>query len=154
MNWAGISGVFFIATFKFMFSTFGGPAFGLAFYETFFAAFAGGSISAAVFYFASDKFMEYSHNKKVAKEIELLDNGVLVPHKKKFTKTNRLIIGMKMKLGMYGICFWVPFFFSVPLGSIIVAKFYGKLNKTYPLIVLGMAINAAITTFITYAILG
>jgi hypothetical protein len=61
---------------------------------------------------------------------------------------------MKMKLGIYGICFWVPFFFSVPLGSIIVAKFYGKLNQTFPLIVLGMAINAAITTFITYAILG
>jgi len=154
MNWAGISGVFTIATVKFMFSTVGGPTFGLAYYETFLAAFAGGSLSAAVFYFASDKFMEYSHNKKVAKEKELLAKGVLIPHKKKFTKTNRLIIGMKMKLGIYGICFWVPFFFSVPLGSIIVAKFYGKLNQTYPLIVLGMAINSAITTFIAYAFLG
>lgn len=154
MNWGGLSGVFLIATVKFMFSTFGGPAFGLAFYETFLAAFAGGSISAAFFYFASDKFMEYTHNKKMAKEKELLTKGVLVPHKKKFTKTNRIIIGMKMKLGIYGICFWVPFFFSVPLGSIIVAKFYGKQSQTYPLIVLGMAINAAITTFITYAILG
>jgi hypothetical protein len=154
MNWAGISGVFTIATVKFMFSTVGGPTFGLAYYETFLAAFAGGSVSAAVFYFASDKFMEYSHNKKVAKEKELLAKGVLVPHKKKFTKTNRLIIGMKMKLGIYGICFWVPFFFSVPIGSMIVAKFYGKLNQTYPLIVIGMAINSAIITFITYAILG
>ncbi len=154
MNWAGISGIFTIATVKFMFSTVGGPAFGLAYYETFLAAFAGGSISAAVFYFASDKFMEYSQIKKVKKEKDLLEKGILVPHKKKFTKTNRLIIKMKMKLGIYGICFWVPFFFSVPLGSIIVAKFYGKLNKTYPLIVLGMAINAAITTLISYAILG
>jgi len=154
MNWGGISGVFFIATVKFMFSTVGGPALGLPFYETFFAAFLGGSVSAAVFYFASDKFIEYTHNKKVAKEKQLLLKGIEIPHKRKFTKTNRLIIRMKMKFGIYGICFWVPFFFSVPLGSIIVAKFYGKLNQTYPLIVLGMAINAAITTFITYAILG
>ena len=56
MNWGGLSGVFFIATVKFMFSTFGGPAFGLAFYETFLAAFAGSSISAAFFYFASDSW--------------------------------------------------------------------------------------------------
>lgn len=154
MNWGGLSSVFFIATFKFMFCTSVGPAFGLAFYETYLAAFLGGSVSAALFYFASDKFLAYSHNKKVAKEKELLAKGVLVPHKKKFTKNNRLIISMKMKLGIYGICFWAPFFFSVPVGSIIVAKFYGKLDKTYPLVVLGMAINAAITTFLTYAIFG
>lgn len=154
MNWAGISGVFSIATVKFMFSTVGGPSFGLAFYETFLAAFAGGSFSAAIFYFASDKFLEYSHSRKVLKEKQLLAKGILVPLKKKFTKTNRLIIKMKMKFGIYGICFWVPFFFSVPIGSMIVAKFYGKLNQTYPLIVLGMALNSAIITFITYAILG
>jgi hypothetical protein len=98
--------------------------------------------------------MEWTHKRKVKKEKLLLEQGIVVPHKKKFTKTNRMVIRMKMNLGKYGICFFAPFLFSVPLGSIIVAKFYGKLRETYPLIVLGMAINAAITTFLAYVVFG
>lgn len=154
MNWGAFTSVFAIATVKFMFSTFPGPHIGLHYYETFIAAFLGGTVSSAIFYFGSDLLMEWSHKRKVEKERLLLEQGIVVPHKKKFTKTNRLIIRLKMKLGMYGICFWAPFFFSVPLGSIVVAKFYGKLGKTFPLIVLGMAINAAFTTFLAYAVFG
>ena len=60
------------------------------------------------------------------------------------------LIQLKQKLGMYGLCFWGPFFLSVPVGSIVVAKFYGKLKKTFPLIVLGMAINAFVTSALAY----
>lgn len=154
MNWAALSSVFLVATFKFMFSPFAGPHIGLHFYETYLAAFAGGCFSSAIFYFASDLFMEWTHKRKVKKEELLLDKGIVVPYKKKFTKTNRMVIKLKMRLGKYGICFWAPFFFSVPIGSIIAAKFYGKLRETYPLIVLGMAINATITTFLAYVVFG
>jgi hypothetical protein len=154
MNWTGLSSIFLVATFKFMFSPFAGPHIGLHFFETFLAAFAGGCFSATIFYFAGDYFMELSHLRKVKKEKQLLDQGIEVPYSKKFTKANRLVIKLKMSLGKYGICFWAPFFFSVPLGSIIVAKFYGKLRETYPLIILGMAINATITTFLAYAVFG
>jgi len=154
MNWAALSSIFFVATFKFMFAPFAGPHVGLPFYETFFAAFLGGSLSSAIFYFASDFFMEWSHNRRVEKNNLLDQQGLPVPIKKKFTKTNRMVIRLKMKFGKYGICFWAPFFFSIPLGSIIVAKFYGKLNETYPLILLGMAINATITTFLAYVVFG
>ena len=154
MNWSALSSVFFLATFKFMLSPFAGPHLGLPYYETYFVAFIGGSFSAAIFYFASDYFMELAHKRKIEKERLLLEKGSFIPLKKKFTKTNRFVIRLKMKFGKYGICFFVPFLFSVPIGSIIVAKFYGKLKETYPLIVLGMALNAAITTFLAYAVFG
>lgn len=154
MNWAGLTSIFLVATFKFVFSPFPGPHIGLPFYETFLAAFSGGCFSAAIFYFLSDYFMEIAHRRKLKNQQKILDQGNEVPYKKKFTKANRLIINLKMKLGKYGICFWAPFFFSVPIGSIIVAKFYGKLNGTYPLIVIGMAINAAIMTFLAYVVFG
>lgn len=154
MNWTAISSIFLVATFKFMFSPFAGPHLGLPYYETYFAAFVGGSFSAAIFYFASDYFMELSHKRKLEKEKLLLQKGATILAKKKFTKTNRFVIRLKMKLGKYGICFFAPFLFSVPIGSIIVAKFYGKLNETYPLIVMGMALNAALTTFLAYAVFG
>jgi hypothetical protein len=154
MNWGAFSSIFLFSTVKFMFAPFAGPHIGLPYYGTYLAAFLGGSIGSAVFYFASDFFMEWTHKRKMKKELNLIQQGITVPKKRKFTKTNRIIISLKMKMGKYGICFWAPFLFSVPLGSIVVAKFYGKLKETYPLIVLGMAINAALTTFLAYVVFG
>jgi prolipoprotein diacylglyceryltransferase len=74
----------------------------------------------------------------------------ILKKKKKFTKTNRAIIRLKQKLGIYGICFWAPFFLSVPIGSIIVAKFYGKQREAFPLIIVGMFLNAFLMTSLSY----
>lgn len=150
MNWGFLTTVFLLSTVKFMFAPASGSAMGLPFWETYLASVAGGTFGAAIFYFSSEWFIKYTHSKKVKKREELERQGLPVPHKKVFTKTNRLIIRIKWRLGIYGICFWAPFFLSVPLGSIIVAKFYGKLKKTFPLIVLGMGINAFITCGLSY----
>lgn len=150
MAWGYLTTVFFLATVKFMFAPAAGRTFDLPFWETFMACFAGGTFGAFVFYFSSELIIKYSHKKKVEKHEALERQGIAIVEKKKFTKTNRFIIRVKRSLGIYGICFWAPFFLSVPVGSIIVAKFYGKLKKTFPLIVLGMGINAIITTLIAY----
>lgn len=135
-----------------MFAPFGGPTMKLSFFETYFTCVAGGIFGAAIFYFFSEILIKYSHNKKVAKNEALIAQGLPVVQKKKFTKTNRFIIRIKRSLGIYGICFWAPFFLSIPIGSLIAAKFYGKLKKTFPLIVLGMFINGAVTCLLAYLI--
>ena len=154
MNLAGLSSIFFLATVKFSVSTIPGPGLGLSFVETFLAAFLGGSISAAFFYFASEFVIHWAQKRRLKKEELLLQQGKEIKKKKIFTKLNRFIFILKSKLAIYGICFWVPFLFSVPLGCILVAKLYGKEARTYPLIVLGMAINALITTSLVYGIHG
>ena len=78
--------------------------------------------------------------------------GKILVHKKNFTRTNKLIVKIKKSVGIIGTSFWIPFFLSIPLGSIITAKFYGKQRKTFPLIVLGIFINAFITTTLSYTI--
>lgn len=150
MAWGYLSTVFFLAMVKFMFAPATGRALDLPFWETFFACFAGGTFGSFVFYFSSELLIKYTHNKKVAKNEALEKQGLPIIEKKKFTKSNRYIIRVKRTLGIYGICFWAPFFLSVPIGSIIVAKFYGKLKKTFPLIILGMGINAIVMTLIAY----
>ena len=152
MNWGIISSVFFLSTFKFMFAPFTGYGLGLSFWETYISSVAGGTFGAAIFYYASEIFMNYSLRKRKQKEIIYLEKGLVLPKKKKFTKTNRFIIRLKRKLGIYGICFWAPFFLSVPIGSVVAAKFYGKLPKTFPLIILGMCLNAMITCSLAYHI--
>ncbi|NBX81201.1 MAG: hypothetical protein EBQ94_12655 [Flavobacteriales bacterium] len=112
MNWGAFTSVFAIATVKFMFSTFPGPHIGLLYYETFIAAFLGGTVSSAFFYFGSDLLMEWSHKRKVEKERLLHEQGIAVPHKKKFTKTNRLIIRLKMSFGIMVFVFGHRSFFQ------------------------------------------
>lgn len=150
MEWGFLGTVFFLSTFKFMIAPFTGSGMGLPFWETYLASVAGGTFGAAIFYFASEFFISYAHRKKLEKEEKALASGITLKKKNKFTKTNRLIIQLKHRLGIYGLCFWAPFFLSVPVGSVVVAKFYGKLKKSFPLIALGMAINAFITTALAY----
>lgn len=152
MNWGIISSVFFLSTFKFMFAPFTGYGLGLPFWETYFSSVAGGTFGAAIFYYASEVLMKLSHKKRKEKENDLIEKGLTLPKKKKFTKTNRFIIRLKRRLGIYGICFWAPFLLSVPIGSIVAAKFYGKFGKTFPLIVLGMCLNAMVTCSLAYLV--
>jgi hypothetical protein len=152
INWAGVTSVFLLALIKFMFAPFAGVPIGLHYYETYFAAVSGGIISSAFFYFGSDFLMELIQKKRLQKQAELIKNGVAIKTKKRITKTNRFIINLKRRFGKLGICFWAPFFLSVPIGSFIVAKFYGHEKNTFLLVVLGMLLNATITTFLAYVI--
>jgi hypothetical protein len=147
MNWGLISTVFFLATVKFMFAPFTGHAIGLPFWETYLTSVAGGTVSATIFFFFSEFIMKISHKRKLQKA-----NAGRLKAKRKFTKTNRGIIKVKRSLGIYGICFWAPFFLSVPIGSVVAAKFYGKESRTFPLIILGMFLNALAMSFLAYLI--
>lgn len=141
---------FLLSTFKFLFTPFGGPAAELTFFETYFVCCAGGIFSATIFYFASEYFIKRSHIKRVRLKKEAMEKGIEIIQKKKFTTTNKFIVRLKRRFGIYGVSLFAPLFLSVPIGTIITAKFYGKEKKTYPLILLGMFVNGLITTSLAY----
>jgi hypothetical protein len=95
-----------------------------------------------------------AHNKRKKMIADALANGITLPPKKKFTRTNKTIVRLKNRFGIYGISLFAPLFLSVPLGTIITAKFYGKERKTFPLIILGMFVNGVILVGLTYLIAG
>lgn len=150
MNWGPIISVFSFSTFKFMFAPFLGASLDLFYLETFLVCAIGGSFSAAVFYFSAELLLKRAARKRHEKHELAKKTGIHLKEKKNFTKLNKFIVILKHKLGIYGISFWAPFFLSVPIGSIITAKFYGKLKKTFPLIVIGMFLNSFIVTTIAY----
>jgi hypothetical protein len=150
MNIGKYSIFFFLSMVKFLFTPFGGPAAKLTFMETYLSCVAGGVFSAFIFFFMSDFFMKKAVLKRREQYQAALKNGAVIPFKKKFTFMNKLVVRMKMKIGIFGVAMYAPLFLSVPLGSIITAKFYGKEKKTFPLIVLGMFINGLITSSLAY----
>lgn len=152
MLWGKYIGFFGFSMIKFLFTPFGGPKAGLSFIETYIVCVAGALLSAAIFFFSSEFFLKRAHKKRKELLQKSIETGIPLKQKKKFTKTNKLIVRIKHKLGITGVAFYAPLFLSIPIGTIITAKFYGKEKRTFPLIILGIGINGIITTGIAYII--
>jgi uncharacterized membrane protein len=150
MAWHFYFTLFGLSMIKFMFAPFGGPAMELNYLETYVSCISGAALAAVIFYFSSEYFMIRAHKKRKAAFQESIRLGIPLKAKKKFTRFNKLIVKLKRSLGIYGIAFYAPLFLSVPLGSIVTAKFYGKEKRTFPLILLGICVNGAITTGLAY----
>lgn len=146
MLWGKYIGFFGLSMIKFLFTPFGGPKAGLSFIETYIVCVTGALLSAAIFFYSSEYFLIRAHKKRKELILKSIETGIPLKPKKKFTKTNKLIVRIKHKLGIIGVAFYAPLFLSIPIGSIITAKFYGKEKRTFPLIVLGIGINGIITT--------
>ena len=150
MNWGAISILFGVSTVKFMFAPFGGKIAELTFIETYVSCCSGAILSAAIFYFSANYFIKKAIEKNAKIRKNFLDKGLPIPVKKHFTRMNKGVIRMKRSIGIIGIAFWAPFFLSIPLGSIITAKFYRHNKHTFLLIMAGIFLNGLITTGITY----
>jgi hypothetical protein len=94
--------------------------------------------------------MQRAQNKRIKLMQEAHKNGETIAQKRVFSRMNKGVVRLKLRFGKIGICFWAPFLLSVPLGSIIVAKFYGKYSFTFLYVILGMLINSLLTSFIVY----
>lgn len=150
MNWGIIVSLFLFSTVKFMFAPIGGSVAGIPFWETYFACALGGTVGAATFYFSAGFFMKRSEEKYQLRMEEAEKTGKPIPKKKKFTRMNRLIVRIKSSLGIYGVALFAPFILSVPVGSIITAKFYKDDKRTFAIITLGMFTNCLATTGLSY----
>ncbi|MGM0478914.1 MAG: hypothetical protein ACQERC_06795 [Bacteroidota bacterium] len=137
---------FLFSVWKFMFTPLAGPAAGLNFWETFFSCLAGGYFSATLFYFSSSYFMQRAVWKRAEKEKKRQQLGKKIKKKKRFTRTNRWIIKIKRSFGMYAVTWAFPLFLSIPLGTIITAKFYKHQKTTFPLILFFLTIDCLLIT--------
>lgn len=135
-----------------MFAPLGGPRLGLTFLETYLSCVAGGLFAAGIFYFSANYLMHRAKEKRERQYRDHLEKGTPYKKKKTFTRMNKAVVKVKLRLGIYGTALWAPLILSVPVGSIIAAKFYGDDKRTFPLIVIGMFMNGAITTSIAYII--
>lgn len=150
MNWGAVSSVFVLAMFKFMFAAVPGAVVNIPFEQTYLALCAGGIVSSGVFYFSAELFMKISRNKRNKLILEAQLKGNQLKPKRKFTRMNKFIVRIKRKLGIFGISLFAPLFLSIPIGSIITAKFYGRKLITYPLIIAGIALNGVLITLLSY----
>lgn len=150
MNLAAYSTGFLMGTVKFMFAATSMMAFSVSYWEVVFATFLGAFISFNVFFFFSGLLMERAKEKK----LEKIKNGTL-KSKKQFSRMNKFIV--KLKLSSFGYFVLVivgPMVLSIPIGSIIIAKFYRRIKLTYWLEIVSLFIWANLFTLANLYIFG
>ncbi|MEY3741216.1 MAG: hypothetical protein EB003_00545 [Flavobacteriia bacterium] len=152
MNWVGFWSIYFLAMLKFMVSSLPGPGFQMAFYETWLASVFGAATASAIFYFGSELVIRISHRRRATKRAADLAAGKEPFNYYKVTRTKKFIVQMKRRFGFYGITLFAPLLFSVPIGSFVAAKFYGKQSTTFLFVLIGLALNGLLLTAIAYAI--
>ncbi len=104
-----------------------------SFWTGFFMNVSAGFTGVSFFYFLSDYFMERAHKKRVRR----LKNGTAKPNKI-FTWLNKFLVRGKRSLGLFGIAILTPMFISIPVGSIITAKFFTHKKGAYPALLLAV----------------
>lgn len=106
----------------------------------------GGIIGSTFFFKTSFYFVQRS----LKRRLERIKNGKAKP-KRRFTRTNRMIITMKNTMGMYGLALITPALISIPIGSIIAAKYYHlKPKKMLGLIYVSSVVWAAALSGIAF----
>ncbi len=146
MNWEAYIVVFLTACTKFLASAFVGiNGFGLSSTETFALICSGGIIGTTVFYFLGNKLISISQKKRLKKIEKLKSEGKPVPKIK--TKTNKIIVKTKHIFGIWGLAFLTASFLSIPIGSIICAKFYRHKKTTAFIIYMFVIINSLLLSF-------
>lgn len=90
----------------------------------------------------------------LSEEVMILWNRIMkkiFPNKKKkrrMTKTNRMLVGIKKYFGIPGIAIISPLFLSIPLGSFLAIRFFGDRHRT----VLWMSVCSVCWTVILYLV--
>lgn len=147
MEQLGIYGLAFaFGTIKFLIAASLVSSSSLSPFEIAVATGLGALTSFNVFYWSSGFFMARMREKK---------SSAGNKSKKTFSKLNRFMVKTKMsRSGFWLICIFAPLFLSIPIGSIIVAKFYNEKKLTYPLAMLFICIWAFVLAYLNDVIFG
>lgn len=157
MNWELIGMAFGLGTFKFLIAHW--SAYGVfgevgiqTLVEIFVATTSGAWITMTAFFYSSGYFLRRAAQKRMNIILEARKKGIEPKRKKIFTRTNKSIVWIKRSVGIYGITLLAPLFLSIPIGSVVCAKFYREDKKTFPLMLLFTATYSAIMCLSIFAL--
>ena len=148
MKWAIYIYVFFLAHIKFLFAaSIAEATTSLSFIEILITTTAGALFCFNVCYFIA---LRVFHKKRPHSLLKFSRNR---KKKKHFKKRNRWIIKIKnSNSGFFILCALAPLFLSIPIGTFVVAKFYGRRKFTYPYVCLVLLITAILLSYLNHFI--
>jgi len=130
------------ASVKFLFAPFSALAIeGNTWQLTYLFVCSGGILGVTFFYYSASFLMERAAKKRLKSTVV----------KKKFTKVNKAIIKVKHTVGIYGLALLAPLIISIPVGTIISAKFFHHKRSAIFILYGGVLVVGAFLTTLIYA---
>lgn len=129
---AKLLSLFLLSAVKLFFAPGAALAAGYNFWQTFLITGSGGVFGVIVFYFFGHlifSFWENIRHRRYARK------GLLVPPRRSFSRRNRFIVTFKEKFGIIGLALVTPALLSIPVGSVVAARFYYGNKRTLPLLI-------------------
>lgn len=144
VNWSAFILVFFVASTKFLFA----PSLSIiyfTFWETILFVTIGGIAGVTAFYFGAELIMKFNHNRRIKKAEKLKKEGKYIPPKI-FNPFRRRVIKIKNSFGLLGIALVTPCIISIPIGSVLAARFFHHRKETIFILYLFVIVWAFILT--------
>jgi len=113
---------------------------GYSYLETISITVLGGMIGVFGFYYGGSAFFAWFSNR--------FSSSSSKP-KKVFNKKNRIIIRVKNAYGLFGLAALTPCLLSIPIGSILAAKYYRNDRRTIPAFLAAVVFWSFASTMIT-----
>jgi hypothetical protein len=140
-DFAEIATVIAGSTLKLLWAAIAGAGFGFTFLQNFLFTSIGGCIGVIVFFRLSSWLMERARLKALRKRAERMASGA-ASAVRIFTKWNRWIIRLKHTSGLRGIAALTPLVLTIPVGSVLAARYFRHDRRTIPALMLSVVLQA------------
>lgn len=141
--WWEILSVFFLCTIKFFFG--GVPlalTYNFSYFESIVITTLGGFTGVVIFVYSSDKLIAFFKNRAKLKR----EKNPNLPVKKKFSRTNKIIVKVKNRFGILGFSLIVPFLIPIPLGCFLAVRYFNDKQKIVRYLFLSIFIWSVVGT--------
>lgn len=137
--------VFLLSTVKFFFGSVPTAlGFGFSYLESITVTTLGGCTGVVIFVYASDKLLVFFKNRAKLKR----EKNPNLPQKKKFTRTNKIIVKVKNRFGIFGFALLVPFLIPIPLGCFLAVRYFNDKQKIIRYLFLSILFWSVVGTFL------
>ena len=130
---------------KFFFSGLVSYQMGNTFLETLILTGGGGVVGTLIFYYSGVQVLEWFRKRHIRRVADRTAKGI--PQKKIFTRTNRFIVRIKRGYGLQGLAVVGPAILSIPIGSILAAKYFRHDRRTLPVMLSSVLIWSVVLSF-------
>ena len=117
-----------------------GAGFGFSFLETFLWTAVGGCLGVLLFYRLSERLTEWSRKRWLQDRDRARARGAVL--RRIFTRRNRWIIRVKHVSGSLGVAALTPLVLTIPVGSILAARFFHHDRRMVPALLISVVVQA------------
>lgn len=130
-----------ISSTKFFFAPTTAFVSGYSYLETIGLTISGGFLGVLIFFYFGELLKKIFKNFRFFKKRK---------EKRTFTKRNKRILRIRNKYGLIGLSLLTPILFSIPLGSLLAARFFDHDRRTIPFLLASVILWSFILTTITF----